>query len=405
MSNCIKKISLIACIIPSLVFPTLFIGTWTEEITPPIGTPSAGYTDRKGAGMKGVLDPLLATALFIDNETKQVIFCSVDHLGFTYEMVQKITKIVHEKPSLAYADIFIGSSHTHSGGGSYLNIPFLGEALAGPYNPQIEQFYIEKTAEAILKASAKPVQAKIGIGYGVAEKISHYRGLWPVDITPLPDITVLKIVAMDDTPLAVFFNYPLHPTILNSDNRFFSADFVGEAREELKSLLGKSIAPLFFNGAQAEILPALNSCKETGLCLAKSIQAIWDQIEVTDSLELLSLKTTYSFKPEKTPFGLYLPLQNYNSEINLLVIDKRHAFITIPGELSCLYDQSLKETASSLGFTHLSILGLTNDAHGYIILPEAWRHKTYESRLSFGGELYGEFVEKTVTDLLKQGAL
>jgi len=86
--------------------------------------------------------------------------------------------------------------------------------------------------------------------------------------------------------------------------------------------------------------------------------------------------------------------------MNVIVLNHSHAFITIPGELSCLYDKSLKTFAKSLGFEHLSIFGLTNDAHGYIILPDSWRHKTMESGLSFGGEDYGDITEKRAETLL-----
>lgn len=71
---------------------TLRVGIGKAEITPPIGTPSAGYTSRKGAGMKGVHDPLLAIALFIDNGEKKIVLCSVDHLGFTFDMCQEVIK-------------------------------------------------------------------------------------------------------------------------------------------------------------------------------------------------------------------------------------------------------------------------------------------------------------------------
>jgi len=64
-----------------------------------------------------------------------------------------------------------------------------------------------------------------------------------------------------------------------------------------------------------------------------------------------------------------------------------------------LYDQQFKNLGKELGFLKVSIFGLTNDAHGYIITPDAWRHKTYESALSFGGELYGEEVTESVRAL------
>jgi hypothetical protein len=357
--------------------------------------------------MKGVHDPLWALALFIDNGEKQIVLCSVDHLGFTYEMVQKIIENVHSYLGLEKCEVYIGSSHTHSGGGAFLNIPVLGEALAGPYNAVTTQFYIDKTTEAIFDAHRHQCSAKVGIGYGNVEGLSKYRGAWPPNVSPLTDVSLLKITDIDDKPLAVFFNYPVHPTILDSTNRFFSADFVGYARNYITSFLGPKVEALYFNGAQGDILPVIfnhqdrfDSCDHLGYCLAESVKAIWDSTIAKEILEIDTSIESYFFTPKATPFGLALPISSYMTEMNLIVFNKTHAFITIPGELSSIYDHRLKEKAHALGFAHLSIFGLTNDAHGYIILPESWRKKTFESSFSFGGENYGESVERKAERLL-----
>ncbi len=139
-------------ILTSVCFGSLQVGIGTADLTPPIGTPSAGYPERKGAGMEGVHDPLRAIALFIDTGDKKIVLCSVDHLGFSYDMVQAVTKKVQSQWGLEACEVYIGSSHTHSGGGGYLNIPVIGEQLAGPYNPEITEFYIEQTYKAIFQA-------------------------------------------------------------------------------------------------------------------------------------------------------------------------------------------------------------------------------------------------------------
>ncbi|MBS4168854.1 neutral/alkaline non-lysosomal ceramidase N-terminal domain-containing protein [Parachlamydia sp. AcF125] len=402
---------LLALIIPTLNNAGLNVGIGKANITPAIGTPSAGYTERKGEGMQGIHDPLLAIALFIDNGEKQIVLCSVDHLGFTYEMVQEIIQQVHRVPKLGQCGIYIASSHTHSGGGAYLNIPLLGESLAGPYNLEVTKFYVEKTVEAIIQASQNLTPSKIGIGYGKAENLSKYRGLWPTGITPVFDMAVIKVTKLDEAPLAVLFNYAVHPTILDSQNRLFSADFVGYARDHLKSLLGSEVQPIYFNGAQGDIIPVIfneedrfASCDQLGRSLAETVKKIWNEVKVDDSLHIQTQSEPYAFKPQATPFGLSLPLEQYKSEMNAIVLNQLHAFITIPGELSCIYDQRLKEIGNELGYSHVSIFGLTNDAHGYIILPEAWRHKTSESALSFGGESYGELTKNRATVLLKNNA-
>jgi hypothetical protein len=392
-----KSAMQLALLIFSPVFSllSLQVGVAKVDITPPNGTPSAGYYDRKGAKMEGIHDPLYAIALYLDNGTKQIALCSVDNLGFTYEMAQEITSEVHK--SLPNCEVYIGSSHTHSGGGAFLNIPKIGAMLAGEYNGEIREAYVRQTAEAILEASRAVIEAKIGIGYGDADKISRFRSTWPENRQPLDQVTVIRVDKEDGTPYAALFNYPLHPTVLNGQNRLFSSDFVGYARHHLEKLLG--IQAIYFNGAQGDITPKIcndqdrfESCDCIGLSLAQSVKKIWDKIETSPDLNLKTRKLSYSFKPEATPFGTLLPISSYQSELNLLVLNQKHAIITIPGELSSVYDERLKKVGLDLGFTGVSFFGLTNDAHGYIILPEAFNKKTSESGLSFGGEFYGKRV-------------
>jgi hypothetical protein len=324
-------------------------------------------------------------------------------------MVKKIEGKIHGDADLKDCEILIGSSHTHSGGGAFLNIPHIGERLAGPYQKEIVDLYIEQTCEAIRTAFRNRVPAQVGIGYGQTEPLSQYRALWPQNITPLNHLTVLKVTHLDGTPLAVWFNFPVHPTVLRGENRAFSADFVGYARIFLETKLGAE--PLYFNGAQGDINPLIldetdrfHACELLGHALALAVEKVWEETATSEKLDFTLVKETYSFKPEATPFGLVLPVARYETEMNLLVLNQTHAFISIPGELSCLYDQKLKEIGTELGYQAVSILGLTNDAHGYIITRDAWEHKTMESGLSFGGKGYGELTLKRAANLLQKAA-
>src|ERR1700688_4355117 len=96
----------------SLLIPVLAsaltVGVGKTDITPPIGTPSAGYMERKGAGMEGIHDPLLATALFIDNGEQKIVFCNVDNMGFMTDMFDAVKKLVHQEPGLSTCEIYLG---------------------------------------------------------------------------------------------------------------------------------------------------------------------------------------------------------------------------------------------------------------------------------------------------------
>ena len=402
--------ALLLAAIPLPAHAELRVGTTQIDLTPPVGTPSAGYGDRRGRGMEGVHDPLLATALVIDNGEKRIALVGVDHLGFGSAMVKGVKNRIHADAATADIEVYLGSSHSHSAGGAYLDIPGLGAALAGEFSPEIYQSYIEKASDAVIQAAKHLEPAKVGVGYGHTPGLNGYRGDWPPNVDTEDAVAVIKVTSLDGSPRAVLFNFAAHPTVLSGENMQFSADYVGAARQHLVEMLGDSVQPVFFNGAQADVSPrppdagdGFARCDRMGQIIAEEVKRVWDGIEVSESLKIETIQHPYDVKPQPTTGGFSRPGDHSQiSEINAIVLNDRDAFITIPGELSCIYDADIKRFGGWLGFNQVSILGLTNDAHGYIITPESWRHRTYESSLSFGGELYGERVRTMAYALLHQ---
>jgi hypothetical protein len=385
-------------------------GVGIGDVTPPVGTPSAGYGDRMGAGMEGVHDPLLATALAIDNGSVRLVLVGVDHLGFDHAMVQEVRAAVTADPvgGDGALEIHVGASHTHAGGGAYLDIPGLGAVLAGAFDPAARQLYVDGAAAAARAALAALRPARVGIGYGSAPGLSSYRGDWPPDVETVDAVTVLKVTTPEGEPLAVWLDYPAHATVLpGRENMRFSADFVGFARQALQERLGEGVVAVYFNGAQGDVSPRPPAgddmwarAEAMGRALAERVAEIWDATDTRDRLEIETRRHAYDVEVRPTSSGTRLPFERRSSELNLIVLDRRHALLTIPGELSTIYDANLRRFARWLGYEQLTVLGLTDDAHGYIITPESFRHRTYESTVSFGGELYGEWVESAASALL-----
>lgn len=396
---------------PVSLVANLQIGAAEVEITPPSGVPSAGYADRKGEGMEGTHDPLLATALVVDDGQNRLAFCGVDHLGIDSSMMQEIREQARLYPSLEKTQIFVGSSHTHSGPGAYLDIPGLGEFLAGPFSQKERKRTIEGVLQAISFATESLRPGKLGVGYAETEGLSRYRGTYPAKAHPRTTVTVLRAEDLQGQPIALLFNFPMHPTVLKGENRLFSADFVGYTRLALKKQLGSDCVAVYFNGAQGDVLPTPIEGKESftaaealGQSLAKGTIAAWQNADVRSNSTFTVLEHPYRLTVQPNSQGMSLPIEYWPSELNLIIWNQTHAFLTLPGELSCVYDQSLRATARALGFHDLSILGLTNDAHGYIILPEAWDQDCTESRLSFGGRMYGEQMRLQAESLLHKAS-
>ncbi|CDZ81504.1 Neutral/alkaline non-lysosomal ceramidase [Candidatus Rubidus massiliensis] len=405
-----KKITFILYVFIALTqttFANVLVGTAQTNITPPLGTPSAGYAERFNRGMTCVHDPLLANALVIDNGTRKIAFCSVDHLGFNSAMVQSVKEIIQSHPGLETCEIFVSSTHTHSGGGCFFDDPILEKFVTGPFSPEITQLYITQTAQAIIDADKNKESGLIGIGYTqTSDNLSYYRSSWPEDMPPSKDLTIIKVTKLDGSPLAVLFNFALHPTTLDYTNFAFSADFVYFARECIKEKLGKETMVLFINGAQGDIIPLEDGSLTSfalgdfiGKSIANTVVNAWPFIPTNNSLSIATFKDAYDLIPQPNTSGMSLNIDHYFTEINFIVLNGIHSFVTIPGELSCVYYYFLNHFARNLGL-HLSVFGLTNDAHGYIITPESFKRKTYESTFSFGGPNYGNVVLEKATRLI-----
>lgn len=409
----IASFLLAICAVTASAQGKLVAGVAKTDITPPIGTPLAGYGARRARPSTGVHDPTEARALILDNGTEKIALVSVDHLGFDHGMVDRIRVIASAATHILPDHIFIMSSHTHSGGGAFMEmLPLLANVLAGKFDPKIRAIYEQRTAEAIIEANKTLKPVRIGFGAGEARGISRFRSTWPPNGPVDPEVGVIRIDSLaTGKPLALLINFAAHPTVLGAENMTFSADFVGYARNALEKMSGGAAMAIFANGAQGTIAPhafqgddAWQRAENVGTILAAEVFKVMLMIKLQDSVEVKLVRTPLTLKIVPTsvfpPAMSYPP--SYESEINAISFDNRIAFVAIPGELGSILNFQVKERGKMLGFEKTFLLGLTNDALGYIISEDEYRHKTYESTISLFGPTFGSFVANESFQLLER---
>ena len=384
-------------------------GAAKSDITPPVGTPMAGYGARMGRPSTGTHDPTEARALIIDSGAERVAFVSVDHLGFDHGMVERVRALASQSARVAPDRIFVMSSHTHSGGGAYLEI---FPALAGRYDAKIRDYYSERAAQAIIAASKELKPARIAFGAGRSEGISRFRSSWPPNGPVDPEVGVIRVDSLaTGKPMAVLMNFAAHPTVLGARNFDFSADYVYYARRALERMIGGDVLAIFANGAQGTIAPhALQGdtdwerAENVGTILAAEVFKVTLMIKPQDTVEIKLARDTFQIKPQpppKFPAGVAFP-PGYDTEVNAISFDNRVAFVTIPGELSSILNLQVKDRGKLLGFEKTFLLGLTNYALGYIITEDEYRHQTYESSISLFGQGFGSFITNEAFQVLEK---
>ena len=377
----------------------LMAGTGKSDITPPVGTPLAGYGARSGRPSTGVHDPTEARALILDNGTEKVALVSTDHLGFDHGMVERVRSLASAATQILPDRIFVMSSHTHSGGGAYLEI---FPILAGKYDAKIRAHYEERAAGAIISAAKNMKAARIAFGAGEAKGLSRFRSTWPPSGPVDPEVGVIRVDSVETgKPMAVLMNFAAHPTVLGAKNFDFSADYIGYARRSLEKMIGGEVMAIFANGAQGTISPRpfqgtddWERSENMGAILAAEVYKVVLMIKPQDGVEIKLSRTPFSIKPQPPPgfpAGVSFPPQ-YDTEMDGISFDNKIAFVTVPGELSSILNFQVKDRGKLLGFEKTFLLGLTNDALGYIITEDEYRHHTYESSISLFGPSFGSFI-------------
>jgi neutral/alkaline ceramidase-like enzyme len=403
----------LCCFVSAKAQGKIVAGVGKADITPPLGTPLAGYGARQAKPSTGIHDPTEARALILDNGIEKIALVSVDHLGFDHGMVERIRTLASQSTQILPDHIFVMSSHTHSGGGAFMEmLPLLANALAGKFDPKIRALYEERTARAIIEASKAMKPARIALGAGEARGISRFRSTWPPNGPVDPEVGVIRVDSIaTGKPMAVLMNFAAHPTVLGADNMTFSADFVGYARNAVERLIGGDVMAIFANGAQGTIAPrafvgedAWQRAENVGTILAAEVLKVMLMVKPQDYVEIKLARTPLTLKIVPTsvfpPTMAYPP--SYESEISAISFGGTIAFIAIPGELGSILNLQVKERGKLLGFEKTFLLGLTNDALGYIISEDEYRHKTYESTISLFGPTFGSFIANESFQLLEK---
>jgi hypothetical protein len=366
-------------------------GVAETDITPPVGTPLAGYGARQGKPSTGVHDPLLAQALVIEAGGRKMVFLTSDFLLMRRSMYKDIASRVEKELGIPRERVIASGSHAHcSSGGMFPELALLsGNAVPGLYQDTLDKFVaVVKQADAALQP------ARMGFGTGDATGYSSNRVTegGPID----PDLRVMRVDKADGKPLAILFNFGAHPTVLGDKTMEFSADFVGPARAAVKDAFPGVIA-MYNNGAQGNQSPScpgdcgggFDKVEKTGRGLGNIAVNVAENIKTQDKLPVTFLTREIIIQPD------------YDIRITMSGVRFGDtAMLTIPGEMFVELADPVKAMARDKGLKNLFLLGLTNDGIGYIVTPEAYQQRVYESTFALFGPGEGPFIQAQLLAML-----
>jgi neutral ceramidase len=221
-------------------------GWCAVDITPPVGTPLAGFAARKGVS-EGIHDPLKARALVIEREGGETVaLLTADVVGMPTAMARQVRERIATAIGITPDHVMVSASHTHSGPVLEPSLDTIGLA---------SEHYRATLADDIVGAAAaaarrrEPVRLEVASGRieGIGRNRRHDDGL-PVD----PEVGLLSLLPSAG-PACRFVKYACHAVTLGPDNLLITADYPGYAMRFIERVMGPGTVAMFANGAAGDV--------------------------------------------------------------------------------------------------------------------------------------------------------
>lgn len=250
----------------------LKVGVATTEITPPLGTPLAGYYHARGAD--GVLDPLSSKAMVIEQGGERAALVVVDLLNITRAITDRARAEIEQQTGIKGDHVMISATHAHTGpqlaNRTQLNADMGGQQeLAVAYTERLPGLI----AESVRAACGRLQPAQLSAARGRCDALAFNRryfmrdgtvGWNPGKLNPNimapagptdPEVGILYVelpaAAGPAQSIATYVNFAMHPDTTSGSK--ISADWPGALGRVLAGYHGSNHLTMVANGTCGNI--------------------------------------------------------------------------------------------------------------------------------------------------------
>jgi hypothetical protein len=435
-------------------------GAAAVVITPPPGTPMAGYYSARAAD--GVHDDLYAKALVLEKDGVKTALVALDLISTTRSMVDEARKRIDSLTGVPGGNVMISATHSHTGpvlrGRGVRERDFGGEHdLARRYAEDLPG----KIAEAVRLAESRLTPAVVAIARGREESIAFNRryhmadgsvGWNPGKLNPRilkpagvidPDVPIVYVASADKArrPIATYVNYAVH--LDNIGGPKISADLPGTLSRLMAEVKGPDMVTLWTAGCcgdinhvnvnWAEPQKGFENAARMGIILAAEVLRNWPNLQpvsdgairvksemvplplpeitpddVTQAREIVArkldpkatqptfLETVHAYKVLDVEARQGKPQE---VEVQVVALGREMAWVSLPGEIFVELGLAIKQDSP---FPHTIIAELANGSIGYIPSRRAYPQGNYEVVSARCAEGSGERLVATALRLLRE---
>jgi neutral ceramidase len=398
-------------------------GTYTKNITPPIGITLEGSLGEIIA--ERIVDDLYVNAVVIDDNTKEIAIVSADIHSIPNAVYKDMAARIKKEAAIDEDNILIAATHTHCS-------PCLD---GGPLNTHVVwDDYVEQFKKSVVTAvcMAKKSKQTVRIGAGKGNNPDHVfnRRLKKPDGSIAmnwlksefladciddgvvdPELLVIKIADAEGNPKAFIVNYSLHNNACGGP--IISSDLSGHMCRVLKKVYGEDVCVLFIPGAIGNInwinykedrrkIPNLYKLIGTGIAgTVLEIDSVMKYQEVLN-IDVLHKKlqipdrpyceydthvdTTFGeansdnhffkvFRRGKEILGHSLPMNDV--DIQTIKLGDEIAIVASPTQMFVEFGLEIKACSP---FKYTLFAGMSNGNMGYVPTEQAFKEGGYEVR-------------------------
>jgi hypothetical protein len=436
------------------------VGVASLDITPPLGTPMAGYYHERGAD--GVLDPLFCKTMVIQHGQSRMAFVVLDIICVTRQITDAARTGIEQQTGIPGNCVMITATHAHTGpelarrNRRVLDMGGQNE-LAVAYTAELPN----RIAESVRLANTALQPVRISVASGQCENLAYNRryfmrdgsvGWNPGKLNPDivlpagpvdPEVGILYVEqtkAKGPTQsIATFVNFAMHPDTTGGSK--FSADWPGALARVLAGYHGQHHTTLVGNGTSGNINNYDFSWKwpnngpgeqnRIGAILGASVFQAYKQLNPINDATIQSRTETIELAlPEITPEQVeaarralaatendrgpnfmtlvrsYRTLEvadrngkPYDAEVQVIALGKDVAWVGLPGEVFVELGLAIKQRSP---FAQTFVIALTNDNIGYIPDRRSYAEGNYEPESARCAAGSGEQLVDTAVRLLNE---
>ncbi len=449
-------VALIMLVSPASPAPSaeLKVGAAAVVITPPAGTPMAGYYLERGA--RSVHDDLYARSIVIESGDRAAALVVLDLITTPRELVERARGEIERTTRIRGADVMISATHSHTGPVVDRNSPFGGQSDA------VRDYLAglpARIAESVRQAEGRLAPARASAATGRETSIAfnrryHMRDgsvgwnpgkLNPAIIKPAgtidPEVPVVYFESAAGRPIATYVNHAVH--LDNVGEPSISADLVYPLSRALADFKGPEMVTVFSAGCCGDVNHIDVNWREPqggsanaarmGTILAAEVLRAWPRLEAVaaDAVRVRSamvrltlpaiseadvarsrsviermqdpkghrpgfLEMVDAFKTRDVAARQGRPLE---VEVQVVALGDDLAWVSLPGEVFVELGLAIKQDSP---FRRTIIAELADGSIGYIPSRRAYAQGNYEVVSARCAEGSGERLVDAAGRLLRE---